>query len=620
MYIIQIADLHIGSADKCLERESVILSKAIEQIKQDIPQKQKLLISVCGDIIDSKNSSGWEKGIAETRYKEAANLFRLMLQDLKKEYDVKIQFCLGNHDVTHISEFLNFANEFDTELTKEKIEDGYFMEWDEIYYIFLNSCNGGQYEYGCLDYTKVERILKGLPENKSKILILHHTVMSMYEKDNSSIRNSAHLLELIQKYNVIGVLHGHIHGREHFLIGQKRCRMIGTGALFSRNNPNVNSQFNIIEVESFIFRKISTYIYMADDRISGHSWNKISSEEDNNENYFRGDNFQDVYQSLISNLAYRPVLNNVTLQIDSPYEEFKSNLEKYLQSDELVIGQKHFSYFELAELWEKTEVPQCLYFNHGMYFKVKDKEKNDGVGEHGIQFIARQLKSKPTSNKAVLTTYGMDMVVQMLKREEYLPSLLSIQFSQSSDGDTIFVHMYLRALEAERFLKINICEIQWLLERLKEQNILFNRVDIAISAFRVQKREKFNCFLKADIDKIDDKELTFYVYEGNIVEICRMLEEKIDASETITNVKGLKALYEAIKISREHSKSYKYSSKVMDKLDEILVIYKKLDDIHQRGSIKTLEESQYETEICNAINDVICELKRKENDDQYDIK
>lgn len=611
MYIIQIADLHIGSADKCSENEDSILSKGIEKIKHHIPKNQKLLICACGDIIDSKNLSKWESGTAKGRYDEAAELFRLISDELKKEdYDVKFQFCLGNHDVTHVSEFIDFAKEFDSDITREKIEDGYCMELDGIHYIFLNSCNGGQYDYGCIDYKKLEQILGDMQKDSPKIFILHHTVMSMYEKDKSSIRDSAHLLNLIEENNVFGVLHGHIHGGERFIIGKKKCRMIGTGALFSRNYQNVNSQFNIIEVEPFVFRDISTYFYMADGKISGNPWKKIISEEENDENYFRGDNFQDVYQNLLNQLAYKPVVNNVVLQINSSYDEFKDNLKKYIEDDELVIGESRFKYSELAKQWEDIKVPERLYFNHGMYFKVRDEE-HDGAEVHGIQFVANQLKSKPTSNKAVLTTYGMDTVTKMLKGEEYLPSLLSIQFSQSSDANTMYVHMYLRALEAGRFLKINICEIKWLLEQLREKNVIFNRVDIAISAFRVQRKEKFTCFIKADIDNMDENKLNAYVYAGRVSEICQLLKEKIDAFETITNVEGLEALCDAMKQSNEFPEFAQYDSTVIDKLDNVLDVYKKLDGVHKRVSIHTEEENLYEKQISAGIKDVINELQKK---------
>lgn len=608
MYIIQLADLHIGSADKCSEKEEEILSKGIEKIKRQIPKNQKILICVCGDIIDSKKLSSRNIKTASSRYKTAGDLFCCLNNELKRDYDIKFGFCLGNHDVTHIKLFVNCIKMVAPNISEEEINDGYFIEWGGIYYIFANSCNGRQYKYGNIDYNKLEQILRNIPLNKPKIVVLHHAIISMYDKDVSSIRDSAKLLSLIEKYRVFGVLHGHVHGREHFSIGYKQCRMIGVGALFSRNHKNVNSQFNIIEAESDVFREVSTFIYTADGRIGEEPWHKIYSEKDSNENYFQGEDFKDVYKRLITDLKYKQVLNNVVLCLNCSYEKFSQDLKEMLQDEKLTIGEKHFSYFELAEKWEAIKAPQELYFNHGEYFKVRDENKG-GKEVHGIEFIARQLLSKPTSNKAVLTTYNMDTVSKMLKGEEYLPSLLSIQFSQSKDRQIIYVHMYLRALEAERFLKINICEIYWLLEQLLKESITFTTVDIAISAFRVQIREKFNCFVKADIDAMDEKELADIVKAGNLSKICEMLKEKMDASETITNVSGLKALYKIMEESNTNSKQHQYSEKTINKLNNVLQNYKELDDLHKRGSEKTEAETSYEAEIAKGIEELIIELE-----------
>lgn len=610
MYIVQIADLHIGSESKCLKEERIILSEGIEQIKQYVPKNQNILICVCGDVIDSKNLAKEDGKTAKTRYDTAAELFRLMEKKLGKDYDIRIRFCLGNHDVTHINDFFNFSKNFYPQITMKKIRDGYYMDWNGINYIFLNSCNKDQYKYGCIDYASLEQILKDVSPNKPKIIVLHHTVISMYENDESAIRDSARLLNLIEKYKVSGILHGHIHGKESFFIGHGKCIMIGAGALFSRNNANVNSQFNIIEVGPNGFVETSTFVYMADDRISGEPWYKKSSEKHFDENYFEGGNFQVVYEKLLRQLAYKPVLNNVVMQINCSYDKFKKSLADFFQADELVIGKKRFTYFQLAELWEEITVPPCLYFNHGMYFKVRGEE-HDCAEVHGIQVVARQLQLKPTSNKAVLTTYSMDTVPKMLKGEEYLPSLLSVQFSQSKDRHTIYVHMYLRALEAERFLKINICEVKWLLERLTQEGITFDAVDIAISAFRVQKREKFNCFLKAEIDNMSEIQLTSIVNAGNIKDICQMLEEKKDASETITNIKGLEILCEAMKESNKIPHLYNYSPKAIEKLDNVLNVYKELDAIHKKESINTEEEKSCEAKINEGINEVIIEIKKE---------
>lgn len=612
MYIIQMADLHIGSETKCVETEKSILTKGIQEIKRQIPKNQKVMVCVCGDIIDSKGLTKQSKAKAKGRYEEAAQLLRELRQELQKDYEVQFRFCMGNHDVTHVDEFIPFAAEFDAGISKKRLEDGYFEEIDGMDYVFLNSCAGGQHEHGEVDYAKLEHLMMQMQAETPKLFILHHTVMSMYEKDTSSIRNAGKLLSIIQENNVLGVLHGHIHGRERFSIGERKCRMVGIGALFSRNNANVNSQFNIWDIRSNVFREISTYVYMADGRTSGDAWYKICIEEGNDENYFRGSNFQEAYQKLMNKLSYQPVLNNAVMQINCTYEEFKNNLHSFLETDELVIGDKHYTYFKLAEMWEEIEVPDCLYFNHGEHFKIWNLEENSGKAVHGIQLIVRQLREKPTGNKAILTTSNETTISKMQKGQEYVPSLMYVQFSRSSSADTLYVHMDLRALEAGRFLKINICEILWLLERLKEQNIIFTKVDIAISAFRVQIREGFNCFLKADIDGMTERKMSLWVYQGEIARICRMLEEKKDASETITKVTGMEILYECMKMSNDSNGTHHYSQKIIDKLEQVLHTYRELNDLHQQGSIITQKEDACETEIRKGIEAIITELKKED--------
>lgn len=611
MYIMQIADLHIGSETKRDVTEKEIMQKSIYVIREHVAKGENLLICVCGDIIDSK---GLEKeAVAETqkRYAEAADILRELRDELQKEYQVQMRFCLGNHDVTHVDEYVESVRTLDPDITKEALEGCFTFECDGTYFVFANSCHGAEYKYGCIDYPELEACINGLPEEQPKILVLHHTIISMYEKDASSIRESAKLLNIIEKNNVIGVLHGHIHGRENLIVGEKKCRVIGTGALFSRNNPDVNSQFNLIELKPYYFREIATYIYTADSKSAGKPWRKISSDKQENENYFKDTSFEAVYRKLTSVLSVEKVINNVVLQINSPYTEFADGLTKFLEGDELCIGQKKYSYPKLAEMWEAIEVPQELYFNHGMYFRIPDVENDEKADMHAIQQIARQLKAKPTGNSAVLATCSMATMVERMKGKEYIPSLLSIQFGQDKTGDTLYVHMYLRALEAERFLKINICEIKWLLERLKENNVLFKNVDIVISAFRVQSKKDFSCFLKTDIDVKSTIGLAFLVFHGEVSEICKMLEEKKDASETITNVSGLKRLYDAMKETAGDEKAYRYSESAIAKLEEILDIYQRLDELHNRGSVKTEEEDRYEREIREKIGEVIQELETK---------
>ena len=458
----------------------------------------------------------------------------------------------------------------------------------------------------------MEDLLKRLPKGASKIFVMHHAAISMYPSDNSAIRDSARLLQIIEKNHVLGVLHGHIHGNERFPFGDQSCQMIGTGALFSRNNPNVCSQFNLIYVDPFAFRHISTFVYFADNRILGDPWHKIRLQEEKNENYFQGSFFSTVYEKLMGKLQHKHdmVLNNVVLQISCSYDDFDKDLKESLKDAKLCMGQNQFSYFDLAEKWESITLPPELYFNHGQYFCHQNRT---GEPKHAIHTIVQQIKDAPTSNRAVLTTFKTDAVLQPRRGDDYLPSLLSIQFSLDNKQNTLYVHMNLRALEAGSFLKINICEIHWLLEQIKRDGVTFNNVNIEISAFRVQFRERFKCFLKAEIDNLDSIELADYVFRADTSQICKMLEEKRDSSETITNVRGIQNLCKAMQVfNKKANQKNKYSDAIIEKLKRIQDIYGLIDQLQHRSSVLTDEEKAYEENIRQVLNEIIDLLKRED--------
>ena len=172
------------------------------------------------------------------------------------------------------------------------------------------------------------------------------------------------------------------------------------------------------------------------------------------------------------------------------------------------------------------------------------------------------------------------------------------------------------ALEAGRFLKINICEILWLLKKLEQESIQFTHVNIVISAFRVQIKKKFNCFLKVKIDEMDPMELSAKVNRSRIPEICRMLKEKKDATETITNAQGLTTLYKAMGFTnnecvREGKKGI-YGDQLMQKIKHLLEIYSELDKIHLRRSIQTREEENCDNKIEAELSDIICDFSKLE--------
>lgn len=605
MYIIQMADLHIGSSAPTVPKEEEFIFKSVELIKEKIPKKETILICLCGDIIDSKDISGEMNDETQRRYKDAARLIKKFESNLENEYNVIIKCCPGNHDATHMNNLEDFVNKVDRNNppSKIKLSTCYTVEVDNIEtkIIFVNSCKGDQYQKGCIDYDVLEQELKNSGIDNKKIIVLHHTVMSMFEEDSSPIRNAAKLVNLIDKYDVIGVLHGHIHGREILTLGENQCKIIGTGALLSRENPNVNSQFNIIELKNNIFIKILNCRYHADG--GNEPWDIEELNHSEIENIFTGNAFSKVYKKLMDALNVSTPIYNMRMEIENTYEKFDSDLKNFFDSDKLRIGDTEWSYFDLAEKWQAEEVPEELYFNHGSYFKVG--------GKKGIDYVVDALKRKPTSNRIVLPTYNMENVNQSLDDKNYLPSLTSIQFGKN--GGKLIIHMHLRALEAKRFLKINICEIAYLLKQLKEKSVEFERVNIIISAFRVQKKEKFNCFLKSQIDVLRPTELAVKVNSKKFSTLCQLFKEKKDAKETITKVHGIKTVYEAMqdsnKVTVEDGGKEIYSKEILDTLGKVLYMYEELDKIHKASSIQSEKEKECEGKIDILLEEIIKKLE-----------
>ena len=102
----------------------------------------------------------------------------------------------------------------------------------------------------------------------------------------------------------------------------------------------------------------------------------------------------------------------------------------------------------------------------------------------------------------------------------------------------------------------------------------------------------FNCFIRADIDNVEAIKLSIKVALGKIDEICRMLEEKRDATETIANSEGIENLYEAMRSSNEQG-GYKYNEEIIKSVKMVLENYPKLEKIHEEGSIHSEEERKY---------------------------
>lgn len=561
-YIIQMADFHFGGSRPGSESEKDILKKMTARIQTEIPPGSEVIFCACGDYIDSKPvPDGTPTGTrpltddeVESRYEEAKDaLMSTVIDPLRKKYKhkFKVGLCVGNHDTTHI----DAVNRFSQAIASTDIDKTYSLHLDSenVDLIFINSCPPSDFSHGEIDYDHLENTLKSLPANSTKYFILHHTLMSMDERDQSSIRQVPKLIKLIERYAIKAVFHGHTHGQYMIRIGTEGCPIISVGAAFVRDFPNVNSQFNLICCNSGIPISADNYQYHADWAMNPGSdgFEKISIPISKENNYFYGTTFSRVYGELVKKVRAESKLYHVHLHIKSTYEQFCSDVEEnFGKKVELKTFDQKYSYTDLAKMWQAPKLDEnVLYFNHGKNFSTEQYSS-------GIEYIIQEIRQKTTSSRAVLATVNSKDISQTAP-DALLPSLLFIQFGFDQDRTTLHVTMNLRALEASRFFKINVCEILLLAQKIHEENS-FQNIEVVVSAFRVQIKEQFGCFLKAELDTLAHSrkiavKLTCLERRDNPAKIASNIEyimglirDKKQRSETVIETAGVENLLNSI--------------------------------------------------------------------------
>ena len=619
-YIVQMADFHFGGKNAGGETEKVLFSKMTERIIRDIPAGCEVVFCACGDYIDSKPlPSGTsvrplndnEINDRYTMAKEA--IMASIIEPLQKNFSCKIGLCMGNHDTTH----LDAVNRFSREIINQNIDKTYSIHLDSenVDLIFLNSCPPGDYTCGRIDYSDLERELKSLSPASAKYFILHHTIMSMDEIDSSSIRQAPQLIKLVDQYSVKAILHGHTHGQYLIRVGTTGCPIIGVGAVYVRDYPNVNSQFNIICCSGGtpIFSK--NYQYHADVAMNpgcdGFQTYPVSISKETN--YFYGNSFSKTYKELVERINAESKLYHVLIHINSSFESFCEDvISNFGKQIELKTYDKEYSYLDLAEMWEAREVDnEVLYFNHGMYYPS------------GVDYIIQELERKTTSSRAVLVTVNTQDILNS-SPDALLPSLLSIQVGFDQGKNTLSVSMNLRALEASRFLKINICEILLIAQKIHER-YPFSQIEIVLSAFRVQIKEGFGCFLKAKLDT--DKQL----YEitarlaclrlvkskrriaNEIDPIINLIKDKQQRTETVIETIGIQNLSNVVKTTIDMLQDSDVKSELNDISSTIETLLKLLNQLklqRERFSEQTDRMDSIEEQIQVQYNVLIDKFER----------
>ena len=543
MQIIQIADLHI-SESMDLKLIQARISKLYDAMQPKMSKDEELLICLLGDIVDRGDSSV---------YAIATYVIRFLV-DIFVEFSPVIAFAPGNHDLCScpyipnipdvcteqkcaLEHFVNFAKEFDTSCDYN--ESIIHKEFCDIDIILANSVFHSNCKYGLLDTEELEHI----ELNRPALLVTHHTFLSEGDNDTSAIRNAYKVFDIIGRKNIVGIFHGHTHGYKDINIGDK-CPVIGVGP-FLKEVPNVNNQANLVIATSSGIHKVINYYYSGDlDRFDERVLYARNSV------IYSGMDIGSVYKQIVTDTKKLDVLPNMQLNLKMPYNEFNTQVECIFSED-----------IQVAELWQKTDkVPDSLYYNHGDYMKV---EKETAIG-----FIVEELLSKATSSRAIIPLINFKDVLK--SGDGFLPSFDLVQFGFLSEAKTtLIVTVYLRALEVNHFLKINICEIYVLCKQIAKEIRSITDINVNLLAFRAQYKEKFGCFRKAEIDLISESKLLMMI-QKNAEDIVPLLVEKKDYSETVIQDKGIHNLSRALNTIHEETPVKETILEIIEKITKTM--------------------------------------------------
>lgn len=231
MHLLHISDPHF-LAEKCNVEPHKALEGLVELINKK-NEKEDFFILLTGDITSKGNKKGFD---------EADKFFTSLFERVginPKNFIV----CPGNHDYDKEMQFQNF-NAFiysirkDNEFKFDTTNPNKIYIKDNICFLSINTAYHLEHTHGKVDIHSLAHLLlkekEHIENSQLKIVIFHHNVLNLLESDNSAIKNSYQLFELLKPYNFDFLFHGHQHAKQ----------------LFNINGIHVNSTSSLLETRT----------------------------------------------------------------------------------------------------------------------------------------------------------------------------------------------------------------------------------------------------------------------------------------------------------------------------------------------------------------------------------
>ncbi len=496
MKIIQISDLHIDeTTDEIKVRKKIDLM--CKTIKDKVSKTELLVFCFLGDLINKGNPRNFDRLSPILEY----------ICDAFTGYTFSFEFIPGNHDICPEFDGSLSTCKFNNYIKKYVVYDFtptntvHIKEYDDIALVLLSSVCHFDHKYGSISIEQLKSKIEHF--HKPYLVMTHHALLGDNEKDISPIRNSNALATLMKSNYFIGFLHGHTHGYKNIKVEQ--CLIIGVGP-FLKDVPNINNQFNFIDVHNGQIFQVDNFFYRED----LEEYNYVTVYK-NNCNYYFANSVSELHCRVTNDLSYKKYTFNLCMQLESPLSTLKKDIETYCGS-----------HIKNAQELINPFPPKYMKYNHGQYWNLNTEVS-------GIDYVVNQLKTSPNSTRAILPLVNVDEVIKTSwqGKKEDLPALNVIQFSLDNTTSTLNVSMYFRSLEVNNFLKTNLCEAFLCAEKISEEIPFIKSINLSIYAAIAQYYEGYKSGNKVStIDNMSSEKLTYYLSRQEFDEIAVLLEEK----------------------------------------------------------------------------------------------
>lgn len=133
-----------------------------------------------------------------------------------------------------------------------------YYESDGVEFLLINSAYHGDHRYGKVDLHELRTAVRSFSGRAFRIAVVHHHIIPIDERDPSTIVNAYECVKILTEAGTDVLLHGHRHSALTITI--ERMRVFGVGTVSFRPLPNLNNQFNVLELG----QRITRFRYIAD--------------------------------------------------------------------------------------------------------------------------------------------------------------------------------------------------------------------------------------------------------------------------------------------------------------------------------------------------------------------